>query len=588
MITRADLNNIGVTYTGRWATEIKTPCPKCSSGRKKPKEPCLAINTKDGMYLCHHCGWSGSIGKENDKIVYNKPVHTDNNTKLSDKMLKYFNSRGISDETVNRNKITQSLEYMPGSDGKKNVINFNYYRNGELVNIKYRDASKTFKQTKDAEKIFYGLDDIKGESDIIIVEGEFDKLAFEEAGYKNCISVPDGAPNATAKNLDNKFTYIDNCFDYLDAARNVYIGVDNDENGIRLLQEMSRRIGREKCFIIDFPDGCKDANDVLQSYGPELLDECFQNARAYPVEGVFGLEDVRDEMLDVFDNGKKKGLTTGYPELNPHYSFRLSEFDVFTGIPGHGKTSFALQLMMNASILYGWKWGVFSPENYPINELFDGLVELYIGKTSDMDSPSRMTKEEYVHGMNFLKNHFYAVYPEKDFTMKSVLERFQFLVRRKGIKGVLVDPFNQLDHDFGSKSEANYIADALNRIRRFTKSHDLKFIVVAHPITMRSATAGSGDNEVPTAYRIAGGANWFNKADNIICVHRPNPKDFTDTTTNIHVQKIKFQKLVGVPTGEPVVLRYHRPSGRFTSFTGEYPIDKYVNQPSEQVEMPWE
>ena len=59
MITRADLNNIGVTYTGRWATEIKTPCPKCSSSRKKPKEPCLAINTKDGMYLCHHCGWSG-------------------------------------------------------------------------------------------------------------------------------------------------------------------------------------------------------------------------------------------------------------------------------------------------------------------------------------------------------------------------------------------------------------------------------------------------------------------------------------------------------------------------------------------------
>ena len=244
--------------------------------------------------------------------------------------------------------------------------------------------------------------------------------------------------------------------------------------------------------------------------------------------------------------------------------------------------------MMNASILYGWKWGVFSPENYPINELFDGLVELYVGKTSDIDSPTRMSKEEYVHGMHFLKNHFYAVYPEKDFTMKSVLDRFQFLVRRKGIKGVLVDPFNQIDHDFGSKSEANYIADALNTIRRFTKSHDLKFIVVAHPITMRGATAGSGDNDVPTAYRIAGGANWFNKADNIICVHRPNPKDFSDTTTNIHVQKIKFQKLVGVPTGEPVVLRYHRPSGRFTSFTGEYPIDEQIKQPSEQVEMPWE
>ena len=587
MITRQDLNDIGVEYTGRWSTEIKTSCPKCSDKRKKKKEPCLAINTRTGMYLCHHCDWSGVIGNKKNDVVYEVPVHTDNNTDVSDKMLQYFNSRGISDETVKRNKITQSSEYMPGSDGKRDVINFNYYRDGKLINIKYRDASKTFKQSKGAEKIFYGLDDIKNEKDIIIVEGEFDKLAFEEAGYKNCISVPDGAPNKNAKSLDNKFSYVENCYDYLESANSVFFAVDNDDNGIRLLQELSRRVGREKCYIIDFPEGCKDANDVIVNYGPEVLDECFQAARQYPVEGVFGLDDVRDEMLDVFDNGKKKGLTTGYPELNPHYNFRLSEFDVFTGIPGHGKTSFALQLMMNASIMYGWRWGVFSPENYPINELFDGLVELYVGKTSDLDSPNRMSKDEYIHGMSFLKKHFYAVYPEDDFSMKSVLGKFQYLVKRKGIKGVLIDPFNQLDHDFGSKSEANYIADALNTVRRFTKQNDLKFIVVAHPITMRSVSAGSGDNEVPTAYRIAGGANWFNKADNIICVHRPNPKDFSDTTTNIHVQKIKFQKLVGVPTGEPVVLRYHRPSGRFTQFTGEYPIDSFINQPTEQVEMPW-
>ena len=242
---------------------------------------------------------------------------------------------------------------------------------------------------------------------------------------------------------------------------------------------------------------------------------------------------------------------------------------------------------MNASILYGWKWGVFSPENYPINELFDGLVEVYVGKTSDLDSPTRMGKDEYVHGIEFLKKHFFAVYPENDFSMDSVLEKFKYLVRSKGIKGVLIDPFNQIDHDFKGKSEANYIADALNSIRRFTKAHDLKFMVVAHPITMRSVNAGSGDNEVPTAYRIAGGANWFNKADNIICVHRPNPKDFQDTTTNIHVQKIKFQKLVGVPTGEPVVLRYHRPSGRFTSFTGQYPLSNEIKSPTEQVVLPY-
>ena len=125
-------------------------------------------------------------------------------------------------------------------------------------------------------------------------------------------------------------------------------------------------------------------------------------------------------------------------------------------------------------------------------------------------------------------------------------------------------------------SEALYVAETLNKIRKFTKNYHLKFIVIAHPITMRS-DKGTGDNEVPTAYRISGGSNWYNKADNIVTVHRPNPKDFRDTTVDIHVQKIKFQKLVGVPTGTPVKLSYHRPSNRFNIFGEDYPLEDLVN-----------
>ena len=155
-------------------------------------------------------------------------------------------------------------------------------------------------------------------------------------------------------------------------------------------------------------------------------------------------------------------------------------------------------------------------------------------------------------------------------------DKFKHLVLRKGIKGVLIDPFNQLDHNYSGISEALYVAETLNKIRRFTKNYHLKFIVVAHPITMRS-DKGIGDNEVPTAYRIAGGSNWFNKADNIITVHRPNPKDFRNTDADIHVQKIKFQKLVGVPTGAPVKLKYDRPSNRFLNYDGTYPLRDLVN-----------
>ncbi|XP_023756324.1 primase homolog protein-like [Lactuca sativa] len=76
----------------------------------------------------------------------------------------------------------------------KNVEIFSHKKKKELVSCKYKDISKKFRQECDTEKILYGLDDIEGESDIIIVEGEMDKLAMEEVGFRNCVSVPDGAP----------------------------------------------------------------------------------------------------------------------------------------------------------------------------------------------------------------------------------------------------------------------------------------------------------------------------------------------------------------------------------------------------------
>ena len=42
-------------------------------------------------------------------------------------------------------------------------------------------------QVKGAEKVLFGLNDIVGMPEIIIVEGEMDKLALEEAGFRNVV-----------------------------------------------------------------------------------------------------------------------------------------------------------------------------------------------------------------------------------------------------------------------------------------------------------------------------------------------------------------------------------------------------------------
>jgi twinkle protein len=554
--------------------EVRVPCRACSHERKKSKEKCLAINAESGAYMCHHCGDSGIIlshrTMSSSDEKYERPQPS-NVTALSDKLYDWFKERGISAGTIIRNKITQSEEYMPQVGKNRVTVNFNYYRDDELINIKYRDAEKNFKQTKNAEKIFYGLDDIQDCTEVYIVEGEMDKLSLEEAGITNCVSVPDGAPNPGTKNYDNKFSYLDNCWSYFDTVEKIHICSDNDTNGRVLLEEISRRLGRERCNIVNFPEGIKDANQMLVELGPIKLEECLKNSVPYPVEGIFTVDSEKGYMLDVFHNGKKKGLTTGYRILDNHYKLRTSELDVWTGVPGSGKTMMAMQIMLNASVLYGWKWGVFSPENYPVGDLFDVLAEMYIGNTSDMDKDNRMTEYEYETAIKFLNEHFYAIYPEDDFSLDNVLSKFKHLVMRYGIKGCLLDPFNQLDHEFKGKDETTYIGECLTKIRRFEQVNDLKFIIIAHPRKMDKDDTGL-HYKMPTAYDISGSQNWFNKADNVVCIHRNNPQDTFDTSVRVNIQKVKFQKLVGIP-GEQL-LKFDRRSNRYLDLGNSCPLDK--------------
>ncbi|CAK9151486.1 unnamed protein product [Ilex paraguariensis] len=142
----------------------------------------------------------------------------------------YFAERLISRQTLQRNTVMQKRV------GDQIFIAFPYRRNGVLVSCKYRDINKKFWQERDTEKIFYGLDDIKGESDIIIVEGEMDKLAMEEAGFRNCVSVPDGAPpSVSTKDLPSE-----------EQASRIILATDGDPPGQALAEELARRLGRER------------------------------------------------------------------------------------------------------------------------------------------------------------------------------------------------------------------------------------------------------------------------------------------------------------------------------------------------------
>ncbi|KAL3537963.1 hypothetical protein ACH5RR_001329 [Cinchona calisaya] len=196
-------------------------------------------------------------------------------TPLGDELIAYFAGRNISKETLEKNYVMQVA-------GQKNVIAFTYRRNGIFVGCKYRTEEKKFWQEKGTEKVLYGLDDIREADEIIIVEGEIDKLSMEEAGISNCASVPAGAPQTVSvKELptlekDTGFQYLWNCKEYLNKASRIIIATDADVPGEALAEELARRLGRERCWRVCWPKkdefSCfKDANEVLKHLGTNSL-----------------------------------------------------------------------------------------------------------------------------------------------------------------------------------------------------------------------------------------------------------------------------------------------------------------------------
>jgi len=202
---------------------------------------------------------------------------------------------------------------------------------------------------KGAERILYGLDDVNGTDTCIWVEGEIDKLSVEMAGFTNCLSVPDGAPTPGAKSYSSKFDFLDSAKGTLDAVKTHILICDEDAPGYALTEELSRRLGREKCRRGTFPDGIKDANECLTKVGPWELARVINDADPYPIDGVTTFGELAADLTDLYEHGFDEGIRVGWPKLDQLYRVRTGLMTVITGIPSHGKSGWLDQLLVEIS-----------------------------------------------------------------------------------------------------------------------------------------------------------------------------------------------------------------------------------------------
>jgi twinkle protein len=529
-------DDIGIDIPfGRTSGKVKTLCPKCREGSRRHKlDKSLSVNLDEGLYKCHYCGFSGSINGKKDynnyramkEKTYRKPAWQ-NNTKLSDRPVRYLeDERKLSQATVRKFRLSEGLHYIPAKGRKCNTLQFPYFLNGEVVNVKYRTGDKAWAIEAGCELILYNLDSTVGEEEVIITEGELDCMSFDECGFGSVVSVPNGA-NGTAY-LDN---YIE---EYFDDKQTVYIAVDTDRKGIILRNELIRRFGPERCRIVTYGPGCKDANEHLVKYGPESLRIAVANAEEIRIEGIFTLPDIRQQADMLFREGLHPGMTTGHSDFDRLLSFETGRLCVVTGIPSHGKSEFVDEIAVRLNLNYGLKFAYFSPENHPLPYLIAKLVSKFTGKRFDKKS---LLPGAYERACVHIGDNFSFIYPEEDFGIDNILEKASCLVRKKGIRGLVIDPYNAIEHQIPhGMNETNYISALLSKLVTFARQKDVLVFLVAHP---RKMEMKGGVPTAPNLYDVNGSANFYNKADFGFTVYR----DYREDHVRVDVHKVKFRHL---------------------------------------------
>ena len=220
--------------------------------------------------------------------------------------------------------------------------------------------------------------------------------------------------------------------------------------------------------------------------------------------------------------------------------------------------------MIMASKLYGYRWLMYCPENEPVGDLMIDIAEMYCGKTADKDFSDRINQDDYLMAIDWAYKHFTVLTFDETPTVEDVLQSFSDMMQVEHYDGVSLDPLNDLKAA-QKQSKYEYYYDALSNIRRFIKKFDIMFYLVVHPGTAANRRRNEdGTRPAPNMSDVEFGAMFGNRADNFLVFHR-NPQSDKWNVTEIHVQKITFQKLVGVPTPEidPINLFYSYKKRRF-------------------------
>lgn len=430
---------------------------------------------------------------------------------------------------------------------------FEFRRNGTCV---YRQVKrerrneegqreKAFHIEPKGSALFWWNDDCLNEVSpsaiLIITEGVEDALSWIAAGASHVVSVPNGTPDRPGEgdvvpSEDTRFPYlwVDGALDpRLKQFKIIVLAVDDDKAGRILRDELALRLGRDRCYVVAYPDGLKDSNAVLQKFGTDeggsMLMDALADARPMVPSKLVKFSDIPE--------AQRVPLTTGWRHADPFIKLVVPELAVVTGPPGAGKSQWALALGANLAHWHGLPGAILQFEDDVERNRAD-LIR-YAMAEKDIADGDRAKALDWIDRM--VRTMSPAETEDDDRDLAWLKRTITEAAQRHGAKWVLIDPWNEVEHLWGKgQTETQYLNDALRTLKRLARRLQIILVVVTHP----DKQGGQKEIDDLSLYDINGGAVWNNKADHGVIIWRENP---TANETHVKIAKTKNHALMGRP-----------------------------------------
>ncbi|KFG67142.1 DnaB-like helicase C-terminal domain-containing protein [Microvirga sp. BSC39] len=471
------------------------------------------------------------------------------------------NVRGISQATLERLDVGSATVFFPELNGQSEALVFAYRTGDEVVNWKAAAFPvKAFTSKKGGRLQFWNIERAAGSETIYGTEGEIDAASLVEAGIpvEQVISVPNGARSrpADAPTELRGYAYVEEALrsGLGRVKRFVWCG-DNDGVGLGLRTDMVQLFGPARCHYVEWPEGCKDANDVLRRHGAAALHEMVTNrALPWPIEGVYRLSEVPElPPLTLWH--------PGFPEWESKVHLAPRTLSVVTGHPGHGKTTLFMQIWYQICRDYGLSAAIASFETRAKPHHRRTLRQLHAGKLE-----GNLSDREVRAADAWINDHFlWLLHPEQRPSLEWFLDMAEVAVVRHGARIIQVDPWNRLEATRErNETETEYIGRCLRTLHAFAHDMNCHLQVLAHPAKMDASRKG----KAPELEDISGSKNWDNMVDQGFVVHRPKfiDENGRNTEAEFYQRKSRFEEL-----GYPCKLKmtFDLQSGRYRS--ADYP-----------------